>query len=231
MVVLDERLSAAAQMIRPGSRVADVGTDHGYLIARLLLDGKAAFGYACDIHPNPLEKAAKTLRQYDLQDRCALLLGDGLQGLSEEQVDDVVIAGMGGDMILHILDEAGWRNPAHRFVLQPMTKIHELRIGLYQRGYEILKEQAAQVKNFAYTVMQVRWCGQPREITDLFARVGMLPQTRSAAALVYLEKQAQSAEKIAEGLEKSNTKRNEIDKYYELAKEIRAICADWREEE
>ena len=79
--------------------------------------------------------------------------------------------------------------------------------------------------------MQVRWCGQPREITDLFARVGMLPQTRSAAALVYLEKQAQSAEKIAEGLEKSNTKRNEIDKYYELAKEIRAICADWREEE
>lgn len=59
MVVLDERLSAAAQMIRPGSRVADVGTDHGYLIARLLLDGKAAFGYACDIHPIRWRKRQK----------------------------------------------------------------------------------------------------------------------------------------------------------------------------
>lgn len=60
MIVLDERLAAAAQLVRPGSRVADVGTDHGYLIARLLLGGKAVFGYACDIHPKPLEKAAET---------------------------------------------------------------------------------------------------------------------------------------------------------------------------
>ena len=81
MIVLDERLAAAAQLVRPGSRVADVGTDHGYLIARLLLDGKAVFGYACDIHPKPLEKAAETLKQYGLQDCSALFLGDGLQGL------------------------------------------------------------------------------------------------------------------------------------------------------
>ena len=143
MIVLDERLAAAAQLVRPGSRVADVGTDHGYLIARLLLDGKAVFGYACDIHPKPLEKAAETLKQYGLQDCSALFLGDGLQGLLAEQVDDVVIAGMGGDMILHILDTADWKNSSQRFVLQPMTKVHELRAGLYQRGYEILQERAS----------------------------------------------------------------------------------------
>lgn len=129
MIVLDERLAAAAQLVRPGSRVADVGTDHGYLIARLLLDRKAVFGYACDIHPKPLEKAAETLKQYGLQDCSALFLGDGLQGLLAEQVDDVVIAGMGGDMILHILDTADWKNSSQRFVLQPMTKVHELRQG------------------------------------------------------------------------------------------------------
>lgn len=64
MIVLDERLAAVAQIVRPGSRIADVGTDHGYLITRLLMDGKAVFGYACDIHPNPLEKAAETLKRY-----------------------------------------------------------------------------------------------------------------------------------------------------------------------
>lgn len=150
MIVLDERLAAAAQLVRPGSRVADVGTDHGYLIAQLLLDRKAVFGYACDIHPKPLEKAAETLKQYGLQDCSALFLGDGLQGLLAEQVDDVVIAGMGGDMILHILDTADWKNSSQRFVLQPMTKVHELRAGLYQRGYEILQERASIVKGFAY---------------------------------------------------------------------------------
>ena len=101
----------------------------------------------------PLEKAAETLKRYGQQERSALLLGDGLQGLLAEQVDDIIIAGMGGDMILHILDEAGWRDPAQRFVLQPMTKIHELRTGLYQRGYEILQERAALAKGFAYTAV------------------------------------------------------------------------------
>lgn len=229
MIVLDERLAAVAQIVRPGSRIADVGTDHGYLITRLLMDGKAVFGYACDIHPKPLEKAAGTLKRYGQQERSALLLGDGLQGLLAEQVDDIIIAGMGGDMILHILDEAGWRDPAQRFVLQPMTKIHELRTGLYQRGYEILQERAALAKGFAYTVMQVCWCGKRRDIADLFAWVGLLPQTRSKEALVYLKKQAQTARNIAEGLEKSNTNRNEIDKYYKLANKIQKICSDWEE--
>ena len=229
MIVLDERLAAAAQLVRPGSRVADVGTDHGYLIARLLLDRKAVFGYACDIHPKPLEKAAETLKQYGLQDCSALFLGDGLQGLLAEQVDDVVIAGMGGDMILHILDTADWKNSSQRFVLQPMTKVHELRAGLYQRGYEILQERASIVKGFAYAVMQVRWCGQRCDVTDLFARVGLMPQTGSEEARIYLEKQAQIAKKIAEGLKKSNTKRNEYKKYYELAREIEDICIHWNE--
>lgn len=129
----------------------------------------------------------------------------------------------------HILDEAGWRDPAQRFVLMPMTKIHELRTGLYQRGYEILQERAALAKGFAYTVMQVCWCGKRRDIADLFAWVGLLPQTRSKEALVYLKKQAATARNIAEGLGKSNTNRNEIDKYYKLANKIQKICSDWEE--
>ena len=62
MIVLDERLAAVAQIVRPGSRIADVGTDHGYLITRLLMDGKAVFGYACDIHPNPWKRRPRRSR-------------------------------------------------------------------------------------------------------------------------------------------------------------------------
>ncbi len=229
MIVLDDRLAAAESMVRPGSRVADVGTDHGYLIARLLLSGKAVFGYACDIHPKPLEKARETLAQYGLLDRAKLCLGDGLQGLCSDQVDDIVIAGMGGDTILHILDEAGWHDPAQRFVLQPMTKAHELRSGLAARGYGLLQEQAALAKGFAYAVMQVQWTGVRRQISALEARVGLMAQCPSQAAQAYLANQAAVVRKMAEGMALSNTKRNESEKYYELYQEIQAICRDMGE--
>ncbi|MDD3192730.1 MAG: class I SAM-dependent methyltransferase [Oscillospiraceae bacterium] len=224
MIVLDDRLAAVEEMVRPGVRVADVGTDHGYLIASLLQSGKAVFGYACDIHRQPLEKAAETLEKYGLTQRVQLLLGDGLKGLASQQVDDVIIAGMGGDMILHILDEARWEIPTQRFILQPMTKVHELRAGLYQRGYEILQERAAQAKGFVYTVMQVRWSGEQKTVADLFARVGLLPQDPSPAALAYLNRQADSVRAIGAGLEKSNTNRDKTEKYYRLAEEIEEIC-------
>lgn len=228
MITLDERLSAVESMVRPGSRVADIGTDHGYLIARLLLEGKAVFGYACDIHQKPLEKAAETLKKYGLQDRSRLLLGDGLTGLLPEQVDDIVIAGMGADTILHILDEAGWENPSQKFLLQPMTKHHVLREGLYRRGYEMLKEKAVSANGFAYTVIQARWCGKTQAVSDLFARVGLLPKFPCAEAEEYLEKQAQSLWNMAKGLEKSNTKSNKQEEYYNLAKEIFAVIKKWK---
>ena len=142
-----------------------------------------------------------------------------------EQVDDIIIAGMGGDMILHILDEAGWRDPAQRFVLQPMTKYTSCEQASISAAMRFYKKGLLWPKGFAYTVMQVCWCGKRRDIADLFAWVGLLPQTRSKEALVYLKKQAQTARNIAEGLGKSNTNRNEIDKYYKLANKIQKICS------
>lgn len=230
MVSLDERLAAVAAMVRPGSRVADVGTDHGYLIARLLQEKKAVFGYACDIHPKPLDKARETLKNCGLEGCSRCLLGDGLSGLSPEQADDIVIAGMGAETILHILDEAGWRDPGQRFLLQPMSKHHLLRAGLYRRGYEIQTEKAVIVKGFAYTVLEARWCGRVRTVDGFFARTGLLPRSRSAAARVYLEKQAQLLENAARGLERSNTDSNCKDEYYEIAGKIREILERWDRE-
>lgn len=231
MIVLDDRLAAVAALVRQGSRVADIGTDHGYLIAWLLLKGRAAFGYACDIHQKPLEKARETLKSYGLDDRSQLLLADGLEGLLPEQVDEIVIAGMGADTILHILDEAGWKNSDQRFLLQPMSKHHILREGLYQRGYEIMEEKAAMVKGFAYTVIQARWCGKKQIVDPLFARVGMLPLSHSTAAQIYLKKQAQTLWNMAEGLEKANTNRNNKKEYYDLSREIFGILEQWKKEE
>ncbi len=79
---LDARLAALAGLVRPGVRVADIGTDHGYLISWLAASGKIPAGCACDIHKKPLEKAAFSLSQYGIADRVELILCDGLQGVS-----------------------------------------------------------------------------------------------------------------------------------------------------
>ena len=109
---LDRRLQAIADLVNPegrsGLRLADVGTDHGYLVSYLALTGQIAKGYACDINPQPLERARRTLERYGVQG-VELRLSDGLAALTPEMVDRVVIAGMGGDMMVHILSQAGWQ--------------------------------------------------------------------------------------------------------------------------
>lgn len=226
MILLDERLTAVQNMVRPGTRVADVGTDHGYVIANLLLAGIATFGYACDIHEKPLKKARETLAAYGLAHQAACILGDGLAGLAAHQVDDIVIAGMGGDMILHILDAAGWKEASQRFVLQPMTRADELRRGLYARGYEILAEKAAGKSGFVYTVMQARWNQTPKSVSDLFAAVGLLPLSKEPRAKEYLERQRAKMLKIAAGLAKSADGQVQKEKYEILAGQIGEILAD-----
>ena len=151
---LDPRLWTLAQLVRPGARCADVGCDHGYLIAWLCASGKIPGGYACDINSKPLEKAAFTLSQCGVSHQVKTVRCNGLEGVGPGQVEDVVIAGMGGDLIWRILDACPWsRDPSLRFVLQPMTKIHRLRQLLYANGFVLLQERAVAAGEFVYTAM------------------------------------------------------------------------------
>ena len=80
--MLDKRLSACADFVK-GSRVCDIGTDHGYLTAELLLSGKCKTAVAADINEKPLASAQKTLEKHGLTDRCELILSDGLKNIPE----------------------------------------------------------------------------------------------------------------------------------------------------
>lgn len=82
-------------MVREGARCADIGCDHGYLVAWLAAQKKISAGCACDINRKPLEKAAFTLSEYGVADRVKLILWRGLDGLPAGGADDIVIAGMG----------------------------------------------------------------------------------------------------------------------------------------
>lgn len=152
---LTPRLRAVADQVAPGSRLADVGTDHAYLPVRLLMDGTINGAIAADLREWPLARARETARRFGVEDRLSFRLCDGLRGIVPEEVDTVAIAGMGGETIAGILAQAPWTKQGTRLLLQPMTSFLDLRSWLQQNGYVIESERIAQEGARLYAVLQV----------------------------------------------------------------------------
>jgi len=154
---LTPRLRMVADMLPAGARLADVGTDHAYLPAALMLEGKISYAIAADLREGPLSRARETVREYELEGRIDFRLCDGLSGIRADEVDAVSIAGMGGETIAMILSAAPWtRDQDTALVLQPMSSMDELRTWLGQNGYTILEERLAREGDTIYTAMMVR---------------------------------------------------------------------------
>ena len=138
---MNKRLSALYDKIPPGVGVIDVGTDHGYLPAALAAYGYPGRIFASDIRIEPLRAAKKTAARAGVSERIEFLLCDGLALCPPDAVDTIVIAGMGGDTIVKILDEAEFcMDSRYLLILQPMTKPEVLRYWLAYNEFEILSE-------------------------------------------------------------------------------------------
>lgn len=141
MITLDKRLSAVAALVRPGSRLADIGTDHAYLPVHLVQAGVCPSAIASDIGAGPLEAARRTVTENGLTSEIALRLGDGLATVTADEVEDIAIAGMGGETIAAILEAVPWVKDARlRLILQPMTRAEDLRRWLLTNGFSVIEE-------------------------------------------------------------------------------------------
>ena len=164
--MLDNRLLCAASLVRPGSRVADIGTDHAYLPVYLVKHGICPSAIASDIRRGPADNARQNVAQAGLSDCIEVRLGDGLAGIAPDEVDDIVIAGMGGETIADILQAAVWvRHARYHLVLQPMTRPEQLRRYLLTNGFALEQEHVIQDGRHLYTVMAASYTGAP-PITD-----------------------------------------------------------------
>lgn len=122
MITLSPRLQMAASLVPVCHTISDVGTDHGYLGAWLLENGKAQRVFATDIHAGPLSRARQTVEALGLQDRMELYLCDGLQFQGADASQAVVICGMGGETMISILEAAPWTWNRTTLILQPQSK-------------------------------------------------------------------------------------------------------------
>ena len=151
---LGPRLRAIADLVPPDCWcLADIGTDHGYVPAALLLAGRVGRAVAADVGALPLDHALRTAARCGVEDRMDLRLGDGLSVLSPGEADVIVIAGMGGDTIAGILAAAPWSRDGPLLLLQPMSRAHELRRWLPERGYAVRAETLVQDKGVLYPIL------------------------------------------------------------------------------
>ncbi len=151
---LGPRLRAIADLVPPDCRcLADIGTDHGYVPAALLLAGRVGRAVAADVGALPLDHARRTAARCGVEDRMDLRLGDGLSVLSPGEADVIVIAGMGGDTIAGILAAAPWSRDGPLLLLQPMSRACELRRWLPEQGYAVRAETLVQDKGVLYPIL------------------------------------------------------------------------------
>ena len=163
---MNKRLSAIAALVKEGKGLVDVGTDHGYLPAYLAASGYEGALYASDINEGPLQSARRTAAEAGLSDRIRFLLCDGLRLCPPEEIDTIVIAGMGGDMIVKILDEAEWcMDPRYHLILQPMTKAEVLRYWLVYNEFAIESETIVEDGGTLYQIISSRF-GECTRLTD-----------------------------------------------------------------
>lgn len=163
MKLNSDRLQTIASCVRQGSVFADVGTDHAHIPSFLINSGVSQRGFAGDIKKGPLRTAETNLIQNGALDRVKLILCDGLKAFPVNEINDIIIAGMGGDMIIEILREEKRIDQSHLLILQPMTQIHKLRRYLLENGYTIVREKLAKEDERIYNIIVARKEGSQTE--------------------------------------------------------------------
>lgn len=212
----DKRLLTCASFVSRGGIVCDVGTDHAYLPCYLVKNGVCKRAVAADVNESPLAAAGENIQRAGLEDKIDTVLSDGLDGISPNGVTDVVIAGMGGELIADILGRAKVFYDSVQFILQPMTKPERLRQWLWENGFEIIAEKACKEEIY-YTVMLVKYTGKNTEYTEVQCYIGAL-EGDSDNDKGYISKQAERLRKKGEGLKKSGSA--QAQKYLQLAEKL-----------
>jgi len=155
-VRLPQRLKVIVDYIEEGAAVIDVGSDHGLLPIFLAQHGSFQRLTAADVSNDSLNSARRNIKKYGMSDKIELMVADGLSEVTPNDVDTIVISGLGGETIRDILKKAPWTISSDiSLILQPQSKIDVLCNFLYNGGYSIKETQVVLDRGRRYTVIKI----------------------------------------------------------------------------
>lgn len=222
---LSKRLYAIAHLVDRGAIVADIGTDHGYLPIYLLEQGICQKAIAMDVRLGPLERARTHIKEHNLSEYIETRLSNGMEELKQREADTVILAGMGGRLILDILDAK--KEPPllfEAYIIQPQSEVPFVRRSLQERGYEIREEKMVEEGGKYYPIIKARkgqmdWA---REIDFQYGK--FLLERKDPILYTYLQKQREEVREIERKIKKRAQERERVQRrLFELWEEKKRI--------
>lgn len=155
MITVSKRMEMVISMVTKGNRIADIGTDHGYVPISLCQKNLVSKAIAMDVRKGPLQKAKDNILAYRLEDKIETRLSDGMEKLQEGEVDSVILAGMGGELMARILkDGEKVLSSVQELIVQPQSEIYKVRQQLHQLGFQIVQEHMLIEEGKYYTAIK-----------------------------------------------------------------------------
>jgi tRNA (adenine22-N1)-methyltransferase len=206
--------------VRDGVGVADIGTDHGYIPVYLAQNGYSGKIIASDLRAGPIDSAKSSGREYGVYDKISFRLADGLNGVSPGEADTVIIAGMGGETIINILEAAAWTKSGVELILQPQSKVQELTDWLMSSGYAVGSSSLCRDDGRIYIILTAH--GGNGEAPGLYC-LDLLIKSNDPLWGEYLRSLILREENILRGLKMANGREDEKKRAEALINELRRI--------
>lgn len=197
---LSERMKMVAGMVTPCTTLADVGCDHGYLSIWLLRHGVCEKAIAMDLREGPLLHAQANRSFFHMEERMELRLSDGLQKLSPGEADAIVLAGMGGQLVMDILDRSPDCAAVAQMVLQPQSEIPEVRKYLHRKGFRITGEEMCLEDGKYYTAMRAEPGTEPPYSEEEYLAGKCLLEVQHPVAAAYIKLLTEKRRRVLEQL-------------------------------
>lgn len=157
-IVLSQRMQMVADMVSKGNVLADIGCDHGFVSIYLLENGICPKVIAMDVNEGPLLRAKEHIEERGLSSYIDVRLSDGMEKLLFGEADSVLIAGMGGRLVIKILTDCMDKaKDLKEIVLQPQSELHLVRQFLTDMGFHIIQEDIVKDNGKFYPAMRVAW--------------------------------------------------------------------------
>lgn len=220
---LSKRLQAVADLVSKWDCIADIGTDHGYIPIYLIQDGRCKRALAMDVKKGPLSRAEEHIEQFGLGEVITTRLSDGVMALNKGEADAIIVAGMGGNLVIHILEDgAAILETVKECILQPQSELEKVRRYLREHGYKIVQEDMVFEDGKYYPMMRVVHTDEEQEGNVLFDKYGeYLLKGKNSVLLQYLEYQLPKKEQILKGILKNAESHEE--RICELQQEIASM--------
>lgn len=201
--------------------IADIGTDHAYIPIELVKKNRVKRAIAADINEGPLKIAQKNIKSEGLSDRIETRLGSGISVLEKSEAGQIIIAGMGGELIEFIIKSDIEIAKGSELLLQPMNNQYELRKFLMYNGFKIIDEDIA-VEGFkVYNIMRVV-CGEAEKFgRDIDYHLPPYLKSNKFYPILYAKKEREF-KKVIGGLKRSaKPDAEKLEKYKEWYKELK----------